>query len=218
MLGRTGNADRQQWAQKATFRSAGRLDWLARTLLDSTPVNTQAKSIAQEQSFEPLVRPHLHELFVRALRFERSPVDAWDLVQDTLERGLRHFEQFRPGTNVRVWLFTIMFHIFIDRCRRRTHEQLMEPVEAEEVPAPEPEPGNAWDGINDAQLRHALSQLESPFREIVELHCESRCSYKEISERLHIPLGTVGTRLLRARRKLRSLLTEAEPSTMARAS
>jgi RNA polymerase sigma-70 factor (ECF subfamily) len=159
-------------------------------------------------TFEPLVRPHLNELFVRALRFERSPVDACDLVQDTLERGLRHFEQFRPGTNIRVWLFTIMFHIFIDRCRRRSHEQLMEPVSAEEVPAPEPEEANAWEGINAAQLRRALSQLESPFREIVELHCERRCSYREISERLSIPLGTVGTRLLRARRKLRTLLEQ----------
>jgi RNA polymerase sigma-70 factor, ECF subfamily len=148
----------------------------------------------------------LNELFVRALRFERSPVDACDLVQDTLERGLRHFDQFRPGTNIRVWLFTIMFHLFIDRCRRRSHEQLLERIQAEEVPAPEPDEANPWDGINDAQLRRALSQLESPFREIVELHCERRCSYREISERLHIPLGTVGTRLLRARRKLRALL------------
>jgi RNA polymerase sigma-70 factor (ECF subfamily) len=172
-------------------------------------VNTQTKSVDREPAFEPLVRPHLQELFVRALRFERTPVDACDLVQDTLERGLRRFGQFRPGTNVRVWLFTIMFHLFIDRCRRRAHEQLMEPVEAEEVPAPEPEPASAWDAINDTQLRRALARLESPFREIVELHCESHCSYKEISERLHIPLGTVGTRLLRARRKLRTLLTEA---------
>jgi RNA polymerase sigma-70 factor (ECF subfamily) len=177
-------------------------------LLDSPGVSTQAKSVEQVSGFEALVHPHHHELFVRALRFERSPVDAWDLVQDTLERGLRHFGQFRPGTNVRVWLFTIMFHIFIDRCRRRTHEQLMEPVQAEELPAPDPEPTTAWEGINDLQLRAALDRLESPFREIVELHCESRCSYKEISERLRIPLGTVGTRLLRARRKLRSLLEE----------
>lgn len=171
-------------------------------------MNTPASHLESRPSFEALLRPHLHDLFVRALRFERSPVDAWDLVQDTLERGLRHFDQFRPGTNVRVWLFTIMFHIFIDRCRRRSHEQLMEPVEAEELPAPEPEPTSDWAEINDAQLRAALARLESPFREIVELHCENRCSYKEISERLHIPLGTVGTRLLRARRKLRSLLEE----------
>jgi RNA polymerase sigma-70 factor (ECF subfamily) len=205
-------------AERAVFGLASPGKPLARQLLESTRVNMQAKTVEQDRSFESLVRPHLHELFVRALRFERTPVDARDLVQDTLERGLRHFQQFRPGTNVRVWLFTIMFHIFIDRCRRRTHEQLMEPVEAEEVPAPEPEPGNAWEDINDVQLRDALSRLESPFREIVELHCESRCSYKEISERLQIPLGTVGTRLLRARRKLRTLLTEPPAPVMARAS
>jgi RNA polymerase sigma-70 factor (ECF subfamily) len=185
-------------------------------LLKSTPVTTQAKSQESDQTFEPLVRPHLHELFVRACGSSapRSMPGIWCRTRSS--EGLRHFDQFRPGTNVRVWLFTIMFHIFIDRCRRRTHEQLMEPMEAEELPAPEPEPTNAWDGINDSQLRQALARLESPFREIVELHCESRCSYKEISERLHIPLGTVGTRLLRARRKLRTLLTEAEP--VARAS
>jgi RNA polymerase sigma-70 factor (ECF subfamily) len=170
----------------------------------------------QSADFEPLVRPHLNELFVRALRFERSPVDAWDLVQDTLERGLRHFGQFRPGTNIRVWLFTIMFHLFIDRCRRRTHEQLMEPYDADEVAAPEPEPPSPWEEINETHLQRALARLETPFREIVELHCGRRCSYREISERLHIPLGTVGTRLLRARRKLRSLLAEEVPALAAR--
>jgi RNA polymerase sigma-70 factor (ECF subfamily) len=179
----------------------------------ANPANVNA--IPEHQSFEPLVRPHLNDLFVRALRFERSPVDAWDLVQDTLERGLRHFGQFRPGTNIRVWLFTIMFHLFIDRCRRRSHEQLMEPFDADEVPAPEPEPASPWEGLNESHLRQALSRLEPPFREIVELHCQSRCSYREISQRLNIPLGTVGTRLLRARRKLRSLLAEAVPALAA---
>jgi RNA polymerase sigma-70 factor (ECF subfamily) len=179
------------------------------------PADAPPPVIADHQGFEPLVRPHLNDLFVRALRFERSPVDAWDLVQDTLERGLRHFHQFRPGTNIRVWLFTIMFHLFIDLCRRRTHEQQLEPVDAEELAAPEPEPTSPWEGLNEAHLREALARLGSPFREIVELHCERRCSYREISERLHIPLGTVGTRLLRARRKLRSLLAEAAPAVAA---
>jgi RNA polymerase sigma-70 factor (ECF subfamily) len=171
-----------------------------------------ANAAPEHHGFEPLVRPHLNDLFVRALRFERSPVEAWDLVQDTLERGLRRFQQFRPGTNIRVWLFTIMFHLFIDRCRRRSHEQLMEPFDADELPAPEPEPPSAWEALNDGHLRDALSRLEAPFREIVELHCESHCSYREISERLKIPLGTVGTRLLRARRKLRELLAETAPA------
>jgi RNA polymerase sigma-70 factor (ECF subfamily) len=177
-------------------------------------VNTAISSdlpTAAPRQFDSLVRPHLTHLFGRALRFERSPVDAWDLVQDTLERGLRHLGQFRPGTNVRVWLFTIMFHIFIDRCRRRSHEQLMEPVLAEEVASPEPDPASPWEGVSEAQLRRALGRLESPFREIVSLHCEQRWSYRQISAQLHIPLGTVGTRLLRARRKLRALLAEEIP-------
>ncbi len=174
-----------------------------------------ANATTGHPGFEPLIRPHINDLFVRALRFERSPVEAWDLVQDTLERGLRHFSQFRPGTNIRVWLFTIMFHLFIDRCRRRSHEQLMEPFDADELPAPDPEPVSPWEGLSEANLNEALSRLEAPFREIVELHCGRRCSYREISERLHIPVGTVGTRLLRARRKLRSLLAEAAPALAA---
>jgi RNA polymerase sigma-70 factor, ECF subfamily len=174
-----------------------------------------ASVVRQHQDFDGLVRPHLNDLFVRALRFERSPVEACDLVQDTLERGLRHFAQFRPGTNIRVWLFTIMFHLFIDRCRRRSHEQLMEPFDADAMPALEPEPANPWEGIGESQLREALGRLEPPFREIVELQCQGHFSYREISERLQIPLGTVGTRLLRARRKLRSLLAEVAPALAA---
>src|SRR5882757_6837249 len=69
---------------------------LASVLLWCAPVNMLANAanaanavdISEHQGFEPLVRPHLNDLFVRALRFERSPVEAWDLVQDTLERGL----------------------------------------------------------------------------------------------------------------------------------
>jgi RNA polymerase sigma-70 factor (ECF subfamily) len=114
-----------------------------------------------------------------------------------------------------VWLFTIMFHLFIDRCRRRSHELLLEPGVAEEVPAPDPEPPPAWEGINESHVRAALDRLESPFREIVELHCQGRCSYREISERLQIPLGTVGTRLLRARRKLKSLLEKPRAAAQA---
>lgn len=173
----------------------------------------QANTVERAQIFEPLIRPHLNHLFARALRFERTPVDACDLVQDTLERGLRCFDQFRQGTDVRIWLFTIMFHLFVDRCRRRMHERLIAPIEAEALPAPEPEPIHAWHAIEDSQLRSALAQLESPFREIIELHCETRCSYKEISERLQIPVSTVGTRLLRARQKLRSMLVETQVST-----
>lgn len=158
------------------------------------------------REFAELVLPLVHELRLRALRFERSPAEANDLVQDTLERALRSFDQFRRGTNVRVWLYTIMFHLFIDRCRRRSHETRLEPDEAEDLAAPEPEAPSPWDGVTEDQVRAAIGRLDSPFREIGTMHWVDHRSYREISEQLAIPLGTVGTRLLRARRKLRGML------------
>jgi RNA polymerase sigma-70 factor (ECF subfamily) len=186
---------------------------LADLLLLSAAVNsaTASEASADASSFERLIRPHLDALFMRALRFERRPVEASDLVQDTLERGLRRRSQFRPGSNVRVWLFTIMFHLFIDRCRRRSHERVTEHVEAEELVAPEPGPDDPWQEVSADQVQHALERLGSPFREIVELHWVHHCSYREISQQLRIPVSTVGTRLLRARKKLRLLLVEEAP-------
>jgi RNA polymerase sigma-70 factor (ECF subfamily) len=165
-----------------------------------TPIGTP------HDEFQDLVLPLAQDLRLRALRFERSAAEAHDLVQDTLERAFRSFDQFRRGTNVRVWLYTIMFHLFIDRCRRRAHETLLDPGDAEDLVAPEPEPPSPWEGLTVTQVRDAIARLESPFREIGTMHWVDRRSYREISERLSIPLGTVGTRLLRARRKLRGLL------------
>jgi RNA polymerase sigma-70 factor (ECF subfamily) len=164
-----------------------------------------------------LVVPLAPDLLLRALRFERSRAEAHDLVQDTMERALRSFGQFRRGTNARVWLYTIMFHLFIDRCRRRAHELRLDPDEAEGLPAPEPEAPVAWAAIDDAEVRAAIDRLGSPFREISVMHWVERRSYKEISDELAIPLGTVGTRLLRARRKLRGLLDPSGATTGAAA-
>ena len=72
--------------------------------------------------FEQLVREHENALITFALRLSGSRSDASDLVQDTLERALRSFDSFTPGTNGRAWLFTILRHTFIDRCRRRRRD------------------------------------------------------------------------------------------------
>jgi RNA polymerase sigma-70 factor (ECF subfamily) len=171
-----------------------------------TPNFATPAPVETDSAFERAVLPLTQELRHRALRLERSRAEADDLLQDTLERALRGFERFRSGTNVRVWLHTIMFHLFIDRCRRRTHERLLEPAAAEELPSPQAEPRAPWEEIGDDQVRDALARLEQPFRAIGELHWIEHRSYREISDRLGIPLGTVGTRLLRARRKMRRLL------------
>jgi RNA polymerase sigma-70 factor (ECF subfamily) len=145
-------------------------------------------------------------LFARALGLARSHEDARDLVQDTFERALARRDQFVPGSSVRAWLLHIMRNLFIDRWRRRMREQAKgEPFG--ELPAPEPEaPPPAWEDLEGEQIVGALVALEPPFREVMELRLVARRSYREISVALGIPTATVGTRLRRARNKLRDVL------------
>jgi RNA polymerase sigma-70 factor (ECF subfamily) len=161
-------------------------------------------------TFDVLVLPLEKALFARALGLEQSADDARDLVQDTIERALRNFDRFQPGTNIRLWLFRIMYNLFVDRYRRRAHELSVEPVGLLELPAEDPEPPPAWASLGGEDVMGALRQLEPRFQVVLRLHFEERRSYRDISEQLGIPTGTVGTRLLRARQRIRHLLV-AEP-------
>jgi RNA polymerase sigma-70 factor (ECF subfamily) len=172
-------------------------DAVAHRLLNVSAVQTQ--EMAEE--FESI-------LYARALRLLRSPQDAWDLVQDTFEHALRGYSRFQPGTNLRVWLMTIMHHLFIDRCRRKSREPSAAPIEDNDIPSPEPPAPEPWEAITDEQIAAALRDLESPFREVYELRLFDRCSYDEIAARLTIPRSTVGTRLMRARQKLKKTLMD----------
>jgi len=147
-------------------------------------------------------------LYSRAVRLLRCAPDAWDLVQDTFEHALRGYDSFQPGSNMRVWLMTIMQHLFIDRCRRKAREPWMEPIDEEVVATVDSEVTSKpdWATISDEQVADALQELESPFREVYQLRLLDKCSYDEIAERLLIPRSTVGTRLMRARKKLRQTL------------
>jgi len=149
-------------------------------------------------------------LYARAVRLLRNPPDAWDLVQDTFERALRGYPRFQQGSNLRVWLMTIMQHLFIDRCRKQSREPAAEPIDDEQIATPDSSaaPRAGWEQITDEQVAHALSQLESPFREVYQLRLLDNCSYDEIAERLVIPRATVGTRLMLARKKLKETLLQ----------
>jgi RNA polymerase sigma-70 factor (ECF subfamily) len=171
--------------------------------LHSPPVETVV------EEFERLVMPLEKVLFARAMGLERSAHDALDLVQDTLERALRNFYQFQTGTNVKLWLFRIMYNLFVDRYRRRSHELGHEAIDLHDLAAPEPEAPADWEGIDAREVLSALGQLEPRFRAVLELHFTEKRSYRDISQQLGIPTGTVGTRLLRARQKIRTLLAPA---------
>lgn len=163
-------------------------------------------TLAPPAFLESLVREHQSALFATALRLSGNPTDAQDLVQDTFERAHRKADQFVAGTQARAWLVTILHHLFIDRCRRNRREQTTElapELELASEPAAE-EP--AWSTITSAQVQAALERINPDFRAVYRLHALEGRSYQEIAQALEIPKATVGTRLARARTRLKELL------------
>lgn len=179
--------------------------------VDSRPLSAPT---LDSRWFAAFAREHEAALNATAMRLCGNATDARDLVQDTFERGLRNLARYKPGTDGRAWLLTILHHLFIDRCRSRTRERRAD-VSAEDVEervaAPEVEAAPAWAAISPEQLREALEKIPEEFRTVYRLHALENRSYIEIAERLGIPKATVGTRLIRARRKLKELLMPTPP-------
>lgn len=165
---------------------------------------------ASPQEFNRALCEHEHGLRAKALTLTRDNDEARDLIQDTLVKGMRSMEQFRPGTNMRAWLMRIMVNLFIDRCRQTASRPALVPLndEANDLAPPrEPETEPLSARITLDQLHHAMRQLDPIFREAYELRITRNLSYEQIAAQLNIPIGTVGTRLLRAREGLCRLLT-----------
>ena len=156
-----------------------------------------------------LVREHESALRATALRLCRDPAEASDLVQDTFERALRSRDRLRPGSNLRAWLLTILRNLFIDKCRRGAREPRSE-LKLELIDSafalPEAEPEPRWACITESHLREAVDKLSAEFRSVYLMQALEGRSYAEISAALGIPGATIGTRLIRARRKLKALL------------
>lgn len=132
--------------------------------------------------------------------------DADDLLHDVYERALRAPRRDDDHTNLRAWLHSILRNLFIDRCRyARRHPSPMS-LDDIDVAEAQPEHVEAWESVTPAQLRAALVQIPTDFRRVFELHTFDGLRYEEIAARLDIASSTVGTRLTRARAKLRVLL------------
>lgn len=158
--------------------------------------------------FEATVLPLRPLLYGRALRLCRDPQQAEDLVQDTVMRAWRFWPSFRQGTNCAAWLRTILTHSFINGCRRRARERnLLAAVRDETRVAEEvelrPEPADLT--FADEVLT-ALQGLSPEFRTVLECVDVEGLSYQATAERLGCPVGTVMSRLHRARRLMRGAL------------
>lgn len=149
-----------------------------------------------------------HEAVLRgiALRLCGNQADADDLVQETYERALKAFASYSDRGNLRSWLATILNNLFIDRCRKARRTPRTEEIDELEVATPEQAAPPAWAQVTPAQIADALARIGDEFRSVYELHTAGR-SYDEIAAKLKIPKNTVGTRLVRARKKLKEILS-----------
>jgi RNA polymerase sigma-70 factor (ECF subfamily) len=168
------------------------------------------------RSFEEVVLPHLDAAFNYARWLTKNEADAEDVVQDAYVRALRFFPSLR-GEDARAWLFTIVRNTWYGRFPRRAGPAVMTMVDEE------PDADNRADASLDpeAQLiqqqtvehvRRALETLPTDFREVLVLRELEGLSYKEIAAIVGIPLGTVMSRLARARERLAGVLTTSERS------
>ena len=143
--------------------------------------------------------------YARALLGERYAAD--DLVQDTLERAWNKFHLWRPGSDLRAWLFSIMHNVFVNqvRSRRNNIEMTMEelPVTAERA--------TQSDSLEVADVERALRTLPDEQREVLLLVAVEDMTYEEASRALSIPIGTVMSRLSRARDRMRRMIAGEQP-------
>lgn len=131
--------------------------------------------------------------------------DADDLLHDVFERALRA-QRRDEHSNLRAWLHSILRNLFIDRCRYARRHPTPMSLDDVDVADAQPERDAAWTSVTSGQLKAALAQLPADFRRVFELHTFEGLRYDEIATRLEIAPSTVGTRLNRARGKLRVLL------------
>lgn len=174
------------------------------------------------EAFEALVERYGRRIYTLAYRMAGNDADAKDLTQEALVRVYRNLRRIDPAANLESWLYRIVTNLYIDLLRRRPKariESLDAPLlttkgeeVAREVPDPGPDPeAIVVDAQLDAHIQRALLTLSPDLRMVAVLSDVEGRSYEEIAELVRIPVGTVKSRLHRARRVLQARLAHLMP-------
>ena len=183
--------------------------------------NDAAAEQARMRRFRDAALPHLDEVYTLARYLMRNTSDAEDAVQECYLRALRHFDSYR-GPAMKPWLLTILRNVCNAEFARRGRgevptDYVQDELVAEEMPMwqePQASPEKVILQQQDrATIRRLVEELPEPFREAIVLREVNDLSYKEIAEVAGVPVGTVMSRLARARAMLRSAWNTAETAT-----
>lgn len=169
----------------------------------------------RRKDFEVEAMPHLTALHNFALRLCRDPDDAADLVQETMLKAFRFFDKFERGTNCKAWLFRILKNSYINRYRKTSKEpdtvgydvveDFYETIRDPNIAASAPEE-EVFANAMDDEVAKAIEELPEEFRTVVILCDIEQFTYEEIAEFVDCPIGTVRSRLHRARKMLAARL------------
>jgi len=213
----------------ATAEAAASPDGLASTGGAASPNGVRAAEaevdVVSETSEERRLRferdamQYVDQLYSAAMRMARNPADAEDLVQEAYTKAFSAFHQYKPGTNLKAWLYRILTNTYINLYRKRQREPLQsnsDTIEDWQLARAESHTSSglrsaeaeALDHLPDSDVKRALQAIPEEFRLAVYFADVEGFAYKEISDIMNTPIGTVMSRLHRGRKMLRDMLAD----------
>lgn len=184
------------------------------------PLDTAVESTDERRiRFERDAMQYVDQLYSAAMRMARNPADAEDLVQEAYTKAFSAFHQYKPGTNLKAWLYRILTNTYINLYRKRQREPLQsnsDTIEDWQLARAESHSSTglrsaeaeALDHLPDSDVKRALQSIPEEFRLAVYFADVEGFAYKEISDIMNTPIGTVMSRLHRGRRMLRDMLAD----------
>jgi RNA polymerase sigma factor (sigma-70 family) len=183
---------------------------LPRNLRQTEALRAMPSELTRSADFEQLALPLFASLYNHGFWLTRNQAEAEDLVQETFSKALRAFDHFQTGTNFKAWIFHILRNTFLTTRTGIAASRtvfLEDHPDALDTPAADPTPEDTLIRLdNQAALYAALEQLQPSLREAILLCDVEEIKYRDIALILDVPIGTVMSRISRARRTLRQLL------------